>query len=125
MPRSRRNFSYLARSQLGSETVGKDGDGEGEDNEEDLVAEALEEHQEVKTLITALHALDPNDEQFQIKFTELRDCVEEHVSMEEDEVMSDTMASLGDKIAQLGRQLEEPKEQLMAGKSSQDDVDSA
>jgi hemerythrin superfamily protein len=90
---------------------------ETEDEEEDLVAEALEEHREVKTLIATLRALDPGDAQFQTKFAELREGVEEHVGMEEDELMPDAVAALGGELERLGQQLEERKEQLMAGKS--------
>jgi len=85
--------------------------------EEDLVAEALEEHQEVKTLIATLRKLKPDDVQFQTMFTELRESVEEHVGMEEDELMPDAEAALGGELERLGRQLEERKEQLMAGKA--------
>jgi Hemerythrin HHE cation binding domain len=85
--------------------------------EEDLVTEALEEHREVKILIATLRALDPGDAQFQTTFAELREGVEEHVGMEEDELMPDAEAVLGDELERLGRQMEERKEQLMAGKS--------
>jgi len=85
--------------------------------EEDLVAEALEEHQEVKTRIATLRRLDPGDTQFQTMFAELRENVEEHVGMEEDELMPDAEAALGAELERLGRQLEERKEQLMAGKA--------
>lgn len=90
---------------------------ETEDEEEDLVAEALEEHREVKTLIATLRALDPGDAQFQTKFAELREGVEEHVGMEEDELMPEAMAALGGELERLGQRLEVRKEQLMAGKS--------
>jgi hypothetical protein len=106
-------FYPAVRRQMDSETLEED---ENEE-EEDLVAEAMEEHQEVKTLITILRALDPSDEQFQVKFLELREGVEEHVGMEEDELMPDATAALGDRLEQLGRQLEERKEQLMASQS--------
>jgi hypothetical protein len=106
-------FYPAVRRQMDSETLEEDEDEE----EEDLVAEAMEEHQEVKTLITILRALDPSDEQFQVKFLELREGVEEHVGMEEDELMPDATAALGDRLEQLGRQLEERKEQLMASHS--------
>jgi hemerythrin-like domain-containing protein len=95
-------------------------DDEGPDvaaEEEDLVAEALEEHQEVKTLIAMLRGLDPGDAQFQTLFAELREGVEEHVGMEEDELMPDAEAALGGELERLGGQLAERKEQLMAGKA--------
>ena len=89
---------------------------DAEDLEEDLVDEALDEHREVKTLIATLRALDPGDAQFKVKFAELRESVEEHVGMEEDELMPEAEAALGAELEQLGQQLEERKEQLMAGK---------
>jgi hypothetical protein len=71
----------------------------------------------VKTRIATLRRLNPSDTQFQTIFTELRESVEEHVGMEEDELMPDAEAALGAELERLGRQLEERKEQLMAGKA--------
>jgi hypothetical protein len=111
-------FYPALRGRLGQGAGGHEiKDDEAEDGEEDLVAEALEEHQEVKALIAELRAMDPGDAQFQAKFDELREDVEEHVGMEEDELMPDAVADLGGELERLGRQLEERKEQLMAGKS--------
>ena len=111
-------FYPALRGRLGQETTGKDiEDDETDDGEEDLVAETLEEHQEVKALIAALRAMDPGDAQFQAKFAELREAVEEHVGMEEDELMPDAVAALGGEFERLGREMEERKTQLMAGKS--------
>jgi hypothetical protein len=99
----------------GEETEDEEADLTAE--EEDLVAEALKEHQEVKALIATLRKLDPSDAQFQRVFAELRESVEEHVGMEEDELMPDAEAALGGELERLARQLEERKEQLMAGKA--------
>jgi hypothetical protein len=85
--------------------------------DEDLVVDALEEHREVKSLIATLRTLDPRDAQFQSTFAELREGVEGHVGMEEDELMPDAEAVLGDELERLGRQMEERKQQLMAGNS--------
>jgi hemerythrin-like domain-containing protein len=116
-------FYPALRGRLGQETTGQEitndetEEDETEDGEEDLVAEALEEHQQVKALIAALRAMEPRDVQFQAKFAELREGVEEHVGMEEDELMPDAVAILGGELEPLGRQLEKRKEQLLAGKS--------
>jgi hemerythrin-like domain-containing protein len=111
-------FYPALRGRLGQATIGQEiEDDEPEDGEEDLVAEALEEHQEVKALIAALRAMDPGNTEFQAKFAELREGVEEHVGMEEDELMPDAVAALGGELEPLGRQLERRKEQLMASKS--------
>jgi hemerythrin-like domain-containing protein len=85
--------------------------------DEELVTEAIEEHGEVKALIATLRALNPGNAQFQGTFAELREGVEAHVGMEEDELMPDAEAVLGDELERLGRQMEERKQQLMAGKS--------
>jgi hypothetical protein len=50
-------------------------------------------------------------------FAELREGVEEHVGMEEDELMPAVAAALGPELERLGRQLEERQAQLMAGKA--------
>jgi hypothetical protein len=71
----------------------------------------------VKTLIAALRALDPGEAQFQATFAELREGVEEHVGMEEDELMPAVAAALGSELEHLGQQLEARKQQLMAGTS--------
>jgi hemerythrin-like domain-containing protein len=111
-------FYPALRGRLGQETAGSEVEDEDlEDGEEDLVAEAVDEHQEVKSLIAVLRTMSPEDGEFQATFAELREGVEEHVGMEEDELMPDAMAALGGELEPLGRQLEQRKEQLMAGKS--------
>lgn len=105
----------LEPSTAEEETEDEEADLMAED--EDLVTEALEEHREVKSLIATLRTLDPRDAQFQTTFAELREGVEGHVGMEEDELMPDAEAVLGDELERLGRQMEERKKQLMAGKS--------
>jgi hypothetical protein len=102
----------LAPSTADEETEDEAADLMAED--EDLVTEALEEHREVKTLIATLRILDPR---FQPTFAELREGVEAHVAMEEDELMPDAEAVLGDELERLGRQMEEYQEQLMAATS--------
>ena len=114
-------FYPALRGRLGLQFMEEDEEGdvedEAEDGEEDLVSEAQEEHLEVKTLIAELRTMDPADAQFQTKFNELREGVEEHVGMEEDELMPDALAALGSEMERLGRQIEGRKEQLMAGKA--------
>jgi hypothetical protein len=48
--------------------------------------EALEEHQEVKTLFEEIEGLDPEDEVFSASLEELLENVEHHVAEEEDEM---------------------------------------
>jgi hemerythrin superfamily protein len=118
-------FYPAVRAQLGTITVEEeptdaaegDADTDEAGAETDLVAGALEEHQEVKTLIARLRGLEPGEAQFQEAFAELREGVEEHVGMEEDELMPAVAAALGRELERLGQQLEERKAQLMAGKA--------
>jgi hemerythrin-like domain-containing protein len=118
-------FYPAVRKHLGSVTVEEEPTDEAEgdadevdvDANADLIVGALEEHQEVKSLIAALRALDPGEAQFQATFAELREGVEEHVGMEEDELMPAVAAALGRELERLGQQLEQRKGQLMAGKA--------
>jgi hemerythrin superfamily protein len=120
-------FYPAVRTQLGTVTIEEeptakaDGDADTDeadaDMDTDLIAQAQEEHQAVKTLIAALRALNPGEAQFQATFAELREGVEEHVGMEEDELMPAVAAALGRKLERLGQQLEERRGQLMAGKA--------
>jgi hemerythrin superfamily protein len=120
-------FYPAVRAQLGTVTIEEeptdkvDGDADTDeadaDMDTDLIAQAQEEHQAVKTLIAALRALDPGEAQFQVTFAELREGVEEHVGMEEDELMPAVAAALGRKLERLGQQLEARRGQLMAGKA--------
>ena len=56
------------------------------DELKDMVEEALEEHQEVKTLLEEIEGLDPEAEQFSASLEELMENVEHHVAEEEDEM---------------------------------------
>jgi hemerythrin superfamily protein len=80
----------------------------------DLVAESIEEHHVVATLIEELKALDPKEERFDAKFTVLMENVEHHIEEEEGELFPEAEEVLGDAIDDLGTQMKERKEQLMA-----------
>jgi len=111
-------FYPAVRAHLGTVTVEEEpADAAGGDADTDLIAGALEEHQEVKTLIATLRGLEPGEAQFQAAFAELREGVEEHVGMEEDELMPAVAAALGRELEPLGQQLEARKAQLMAGQA--------
>ena len=111
-------FYPAGRAQLDTVTVEEEPAEEaGEDEDTDLLTQALEEHQAVKPLSATLRAPEPGAAQFQDRFAELREGVEEHVGMEEDELMPTVAAALGRELERLGRQLEARKEYLMAAKS--------
>jgi hemerythrin superfamily protein len=85
---------------------------------QEMVQEALEEHQEVKTLLEEIEALDPESEEFSSSLEELMENVEHHVEEEENE-MFPKIRELCDKnrLEQLGNQLEmaKGKQQRRAG----------
>jgi hemerythrin superfamily protein len=83
----------------------------------DLVAESIEEHHVVATLIEELKGLDPRDERYDAKFTVLMENIEHHIEEEEGELFPEAEEVLGDAIEELGGQMKERKEQLMASLS--------
>jgi hemerythrin-like domain-containing protein len=81
---------------------------------QELVAESVEEHHVVAMLIEELKALDPKDERYDAKFTVLIENIEHHIKEEEDELFPEAEDVLGDEIEELGAQMKERKDQLMA-----------
>jgi hemerythrin-like domain-containing protein len=81
---------------------------------QELVAESVEEHHVVVMLIEELRALDPKDERYDAKFTVLMENIEHHIEEEEDELFPEAEDVLGDGIDELGAQMKERKDQLMA-----------
>jgi len=58
-----------------------------EENDEEIVTQAYEEHQAVTELVEQLRTLEPNGSDFQELFTELEDAVIEHITKEEDSIL--------------------------------------
>ena len=81
---------------------------------QELVAESVEEHHVVAMLIEELKELDPKDERYDAKFTVLMENVEHHIEEEEDELFPEAEDVIGDAIEDLGAQMKERKDQLMA-----------
>jgi hemerythrin superfamily protein len=79
----------------------------------DLVAEAIEEHHVVTTLMEELQGLDPKDERYDAKFKVLMENVEHHIE-EEGEMFPEAEEVLGERLERLGTQMQERKQQLMA-----------
>lgn len=80
----------------------------------DLVAEAVEEHHVVATLIDELQALKPQDERFDAKLSVLMENVEHHIEEEEAELFPEAEEVLGDSLTSVGARMQQRKEQLMA-----------
>ena len=80
------------------------------DQLKDMVEEALEEHQEVKTLLEEIEGLDPEAEQFSASLEELMENVEHHVAEEEDEMFPKVRERCDQAtLDRLGDQLESAK----------------
>ena len=80
----------------------------------DLVAEAVEEHHVVTTLMDELKGLDPADERYDAKFKVLMENVAHHIEEEEDEMFPEAEDVLGERLEQIGQQMQERKQQLTA-----------
>jgi hemerythrin superfamily protein len=80
----------------------------------DLVAEAVEEHHVVTTLMDELKGLDPADERYDAKFKVLMENVEHHIEEEEGEMFPEAEEVLGERLERLGTQMQERKQQLTA-----------
>jgi hemerythrin-like domain-containing protein len=80
----------------------------------DLVAEAVEEHHVVTTLMDELKGLDPKDERYDAKFKVLMENVEHHIEEEEGEMFPEAEEVLGERLERLGTQMQERKQQLTA-----------
>ena len=80
----------------------------------EIVAEGIEEHHVVKTLIEEIRQLEPQDERFDAKFKVLTENVEHHIEEEETEMLPDAKETLGDDIERLGDAMLQRKEELLA-----------
>jgi len=84
----------------------------------EIVAEGIEEHHVVKTLIEELKQLEPQDERFDAKFKVLTENVEHHIEEEESEMLPDAKETLGDDIERLGDAMLRRKEELLSRMST-------
>lgn len=85
--------------------------------EDEMVAEAVEEHHVVHVLMGEIKELEPSDERFEAKMTVLIENVEHHIEEEESEMLPDAKKKLGKDVEALGDQMEQRKQQLMAAVS--------
>lgn len=79
-----------------------------------LIAESIEEHQVVKTLMEEMRELDPSDERYEAKFTVLMENVRHHIEEEEEEVFPEAEDILEDEMDELTEQMQELKQELIA-----------
>ena len=83
--------------------------------EDELVAEAVEEHHVVDVLMQEIKQLDPSDERFEAKMTVLIENVEHHIEEEEEEMLPEAGEALKDELASLGDEMQTRKEEILAG----------
>jgi hemerythrin-like domain-containing protein len=77
----------------------------------DMVPEALEEHQEVDQILAEMSGLNPGNDDFMDKLTELRDAVEHHVEEEESEMFPKAEQVLGQsRLQEMGSQIQQMKQ---------------
>jgi general stress protein YciG len=80
---------------------------------EDMVTEALEEHQAVKTALKELKAMDPDDDSFESTFHDMIHDVMHHVTEEESEMLPLAEEVLSDALEELGTDMQRRKHDLM------------
>lgn len=87
----------------------------GSKESQDLVLEAIEEHKVVKTLLTEIAELTPDDEAFDAKMKVLQENVEHHVEEEETEMFHEAEEHLSEeRRAELGEAMQSRKQALKA-----------
>jgi hemerythrin-like domain-containing protein len=85
-----------------------------EEEGQELVDEAVEEHHLVKVTLGELASLPPSDAAYDAKVTVLIENVRHHVEEEEEEMLPQAGELLGaDRLAQLGQRMAERKQELL------------
>lgn len=80
---------------------------------EQLVTEAIKEHQTVKDLIGQLKGMAPDGASCDSAVRQLKECVTHHVEEEETEMLPRAEEHLSDQLESLGAQMQQRKQQLM------------
>lgn len=90
---------------------------ESDEETEDLMDEALQEHHVAKILIGELEGMKPTDEFYDAKFTVLAESVKHHIEEEESEVFPYVSAD-GTNWEELGQRMAERRQQLLDNRQS-------
>lgn len=81
------------------------------DETSDMIPESLEEHQEVDEILAEMSELNPGNDDFMDKLTELRNAIEHHVEEEENEMFPKAERLLGQtRLQEMGRQMQQMKQ---------------
>lgn len=81
---------------------------------QELLDEAEEEHHVVDLIIAELKQMDPSQEHYAAKMTVLCENVQHHIQEEEEEMLPDAERRLGDRMEQLGSRILELKKRERA-----------
>lgn len=94
-----------------------------EDQLESLLSDAYKEHDQVDRILAEMAALTPDDEQWEQKLTELKECIEHHVKDEEKEFFPKAQKVLGkDGAQELGEAMADEKKEMMKGQHGTKEV---
>jgi hypothetical protein len=85
--------------------------------DDDLMDEALVEHEAAEELISQLEQMQPGDEMYDAKFTVLGEYVNHHIAEEQKEMFPKARKAKID-LAELGEQMTARKHELMKGESA-------
>jgi hemerythrin superfamily protein len=98
--------------------------GEADEEEEDLLNEAEVEHASIEELIDKLDGMDAGDPMYAAHFTVLTEYVKHHVKEEEDEMFPKVRKMKGLDLDELGTEMRERREALIAEAGMEaDDLD--
>jgi hemerythrin superfamily protein len=92
-----------------------------DDDVQDLLREAHEEHKVVKTLLSELSEMTPSDEQFDAKMKVLMENVLHHAEEEEEEMFPSFDELPKETQDEVSRQLQARKEEFSSGTNAEDD----
>jgi hemerythrin superfamily protein len=84
------------------------------DEGEELVAESLQEHHVVDVLMGEMRQLEPDNPEYEAKFTVLMENVEHHAEEEEKEMFPGAEKKLGAELDALGERMQRRKDELQA-----------
>jgi hemerythrin superfamily protein len=85
-----------------------------QDHAEEMIAEAIEEHNVVDRLLLEIRDMAPDDEQWEAKMTVMMENVEHHADEEEKELFPTVKKAMGmDAMRTLGERMARRKEELM------------
>jgi hemerythrin superfamily protein len=88
-----------------------------DDEGQQLVEEARQEHHVVDVLMGEIKRLEPDNPEYAAKFTVLMENVEHHADEEEKQMFPQAKKMLRDELDTIGEHMERRKEQLMAAMS--------